>query len=162
MYLVYSALAGLLAFFAVHVVLWRTCPRCRSIPTLVLISLLVAAALIGIARIWNIAALDCLLLAQFHVFVTFVYIAAYCSVEEQSPTLAILKLAHCASDRGITETDISSVINDDFIIERRLRPLLQGKFVENQGEQLVLTPKGKLLAWVYHVFRAGTGAKIGG
>jgi len=162
MYLVYYAMAGLLAFFGVHVVIWRNRPRWRSIPTLVLMSLSVLASAIAIALILNVSFLDCFLLAQFHVFVSFGYIAFYNAIELESPTLAILKLAYRAGNRGVTEADISGVISDDFVAERRLDPLIQGGFIVKQGVDLALTPKGSLLAGVYHIFRVGTGAKIGG
>ena len=163
MHLVIIAFALIGFFLVAHVVFWRFYPRLRSISTLVVISTGVLAVGIGIGaavQVWN-TIWDVLLVAQFHIFVTFAYIIGYSGVEQESPSLVILKLASQASGGGVDESDIKGLINDDFFLKQRLAPIISSGMIERQGKMLILTKKGRLLAYIFHIFRKSAGAQVG-
>jgi hypothetical protein len=157
------SLALVLAFLLVHVLIWRLFPDRRSIGVLVGLSL--AVLILGVT-FWEIISARCnlgeaLLMVQFHIFATLAYIVGYSGVEEESPSLMILKLASRAGSRGIAKSEIEDLINNNFILERRLGPMKTAGLIIQEGESLILSPKGQILSSAFSIFRSISNTDLG-
>jgi hypothetical protein len=164
-----TAIGMLLVFLLLHVVIWRLLPRARCLSTLVLLSICILLGTAGLA--WVVPEIRCcfptstgerLLLIQFHVFMTLGYTVGYSGIEQQSPSLMILQKVEEAGEAGLSVKALESLVDDGFLVERRIGPLVDARMVELRDADLVLLPRGKLLAGVFHMFRWCTGSVRGG
>lgn len=153
----------LLFFFLIHVLLFRFVPVLRKTFVLVLLSFVVFGIGVGLGPLvplWNTlfpkSLSEILLLLQFHIFMTFTYIICYSAIEQQSPSLMIIKRVHAAGINGSSVEAIKALVDDKFLIEQRIDPIVQSKMATRSGDDLILLPRGKLLSTIFSVYRGYT------
>jgi len=158
----------LLVFFLIHVILFRFIPVLRKTFALVFLSFVIfgiGAGLGPFMPLWNNifpkSVSEILLLLQFHIFMTFTYIICYSAIEQQSPSLMIIKRVHAAGRSGISVEAIKSLVDDKFLVEQRIDPIVQSKMATRSGDDLILLPRGKLLSTIFSVYREYTNKSKG-
>jgi hypothetical protein len=164
----FVSLGLLTMFFLAHVAVWRLIPALRGFYTLVFLALLSLTAGLVFGRsipIWRelLPATfgENLLLIQLHIFVTLGYTVLYSGIEEQSPSLMILKQVSATGAEGMSGEAIAGLVDDAFLTEQRIEPLLRARMIKHVGDDLILLPRGRVLAGVFHFFRLCTKASKG-
>lgn len=143
-------LTAFLAAYLLHVVVWLFRVPSSPFPAMLV---LFAAAWLAVAALgaflpafpaaWRPAGLwQWLAAAVFHAACSLSYIIVYSALEQDSPTITIVKHTDLAGTRGCAPGDYKKVITDDLIIHSRLRAMLEGRLAERRGDRLYLAPKG--------------------
>lgn len=157
------SLSMLFVFFLLHVILFRYFQGLRKTLVLVVLSFIVLGIGVGLGPyipLWrNLlpeSFLEILLLLQFHLFMTLTYIICYSAIEQQSPSIMIIKKVHAAGDSGSSVESIEHLVDDTFLAEQRIEPLIRSGMTARSGENLILLSKGRVLSEIFHIFRVST------
>lgn len=89
------------------------------------------------------------------------YVQSYPTCQALSPSLQILLLIGSAGSTGLGETEIRERFGSKALLGDRIRDLLQSALVRSRGEQLEITPKGRLLLFPGILLRKGLGLPLG-
>jgi len=159
--------------FFVHLVIWRiSLPRRQ---TRALQYLFFGALFIMLPAIWEVLCVVPSLrylvpvrVAEYlHIFVfstslILAYIITYSAIEADSPSLLIVREVADAGRDGLKEEKLKAELNNDFLIEPRLRDLIVDKMVYVHGDKYRLTSKGFLIAKIFVLSRKLLNAPKGG
>ncbi|MEX1049870.1 MAG: hypothetical protein WED15_10100 [Akkermansiaceae bacterium] len=77
------------------------------------------------------------------------YIAVYSAIEDDSPSMAMVKMAWQAGGRGCTEADFRTVMNDHLFLDQRIEAMKRDGWVVQSGDAIVLTPLGRIWGTVF-------------
>ncbi len=81
------------------------------------------------------------------------YIITYSAIEVDSPSLVIiLKIAEMKKE-GLPVNAIESILTDDILVKPRIADLLTDKMAYLNGDKLMLSPKGALMAKMFNFYR---------
>jgi hypothetical protein len=143
-------LASFLAAFLLHLLVWFI--RVPANPFLAMLVWFAAvwvgiaglcAFLPGIPATWRPdGPWQWLAAALFHASGSLSYIILYSALEQDSPTITIVKFTDQAGPSGCAPDDYQQVITDDLIIHSRLRAMLDSQLARRHGDRLFLTRKG--------------------
>jgi len=160
---------GLLAFaFAVHWSVWRVrIPKRQTLALLVIffsvlfLGLLASQVTQGLP--WTPSGLvEVLHVALFHTAVTLSYIVLYSAIEEDSPTLKLVRFVEQAGDEGRHPDELYGVITDELIVGSRLDAMTRDGMITKDGEMCRLTPKGRGTAQLFRTTATLMGLRKGG
>jgi hypothetical protein len=162
-------LALIITALIVHLAWWRIRVPYRQIPMLLLIfmsALPLSAALAYVAPAIA-AAVPGTAAEWFHVGLVYVpvslaYIATYSAVEEDSPSLRIVRFVAQAGVSGRSRDDLTTILNDDVLVGSRLRAMVRDGLVVEEGGRYALTSRGRKLARVFTVSSAWLGIRAAG
>lgn len=155
--------------FVVHVVWWRIRVPHKQIPTLLLIflSAFPASAVVGfivpaLAGAMPVTIGEWLHVAVVYVPVSLAYVATYSAVEEDSPSLRIVRFVADAGAFGRSRDDLSTILNDDVLVGSRLRAMVRDGLVVESGGRYALTSRGLTLARVFTLSSRWLGIRAAG
>ena len=97
-----------------------------------------------------------------HLSVTLAYLFTYSAIEADSPSLVMISKIAEAGPNGLSVSDFWQFMNDDVLIEPRLRDLVLDKMAEFDGGRYRLTTKGRQLALFFAFYRGLIRAGKGG
>lgn len=147
--------ASLLAAFVVQVILVRWLqPRNHAAVIVAVFGAFSMAALVMFVKfgaghsglsIWADAARLALLLGSL----SLAYIAVYSAIEDDSPSMAMVKMAWQAGDEGCVESDFRAVMDDRHFLDQRIEAMKRDGWVLQSGDEIVLTPLGRLWGTVF-------------
>lgn len=152
-----------------HLAWWRIRVPSRQLPMLLLIFLgaLPLSAVVGLAVPSLIGAMPSTAVEWLHVAVVYVpvslaYIATYTAVEEDSPSLRIVRYVADAGAAGRSRDDLSSILNDDVLLGSRFEAMVRDGLVVESGGRYALTARGKRVARLFTVTFALLGIRAAG
>ena len=147
--------ATLISAFVVQVVLVRWLrPRNHAAVIVAVFGAFSVAALVlfvkvvsdvGGPSLWADAARLALLLGSL----SLAYIAVYSAIEDDSPSMAMVKMAWQAGDQGCVEADFRAVMDDRLFLDQRIEAMKRDGWVLQEGDEIVLTPLGRLWGTVF-------------
>ena len=111
-----------------------------------------------VVPVWADVARLALLLAS----ISLAYIAVYSAIEDDSPSMAMVKMAWQAGDKGCAESDFRAVMDDRLFLDRRIDAMERDGWVDRSGGNLILTPLGRLWATVFFKAQLVLGMDEGG
>lgn len=162
-----------LAAFALHLLAWRV--RLPERHTRVILAIFfgtLAVALLLLPRIaarWPALGIPCpvpgasyVAIAGFVTAVTLAYMITYTVVEVDSPSLVMALAIHRAGPSGLPEAEFDRTMNDDLLVEPRIRDMVRDGLVREEGGLYRLTPKGDRMARLFILHRRLLGAGKGG
>ena len=145
-----TAFGLLFASFAVHVVLWRVrVPRSQS--SALLLIFLIVPVTIG-AAMWTgarfqmtpaISGWHWVGIFVFQAGATLSYLVIYTGIEEESPSLVIIRALGRA---GCARSELAALVTEERFVQPRLRSLGSGGFVDLADGGRRLTRKGQQTA----------------
>jgi hypothetical protein len=168
MLILFLALCLVCTAFAIHVVIWRIRRPLNSALALLLIFALNLCFGLVILGLWTPASLSVRAWPDFGgiaiVYFAFMtaYITTYPAIEVDSPTLRLVNALAQAGSRGISHSEVHSLIGGDLAIKPRIRDLLSEYLVVINGDRLILSAKGRLIARTFYAYRRVTGRELGG
>jgi hypothetical protein len=74
--------------------------------------------------------------------ITLAHIATYSAIEDDSPSMAMVKMAWDAGHHGCSEKDFSQVMGDDLFLAKRIDAMRRDGWIECRKDQISLTPLG--------------------
>lgn len=99
---------------------------------------------------WTALLCDTGRLAMFAVALTLAYIALYAAVEDDSPSMAMVKFASQAGEAGRGKDDFRIILDEDLLFGERVAAMKRdGWLVETDGGGCMLTPRGRLIGSLY-------------
>jgi hypothetical protein len=98
---------------------------------------------------------------EIHIALSLAYIVIYSALEQDSPSLTILKYLAEAGNGGRSRQDLHAMIGDEFI-DSRLVALRNGGMLLCANSHYQLTLRGKRWAWLFARFRKLYGLPLGG
>lgn len=168
MHLALFSAALFLFAFAVHWLIWRIRIPRRQTPALLLV--FVGTLPVGLIAIIVVPALHApvtsgpalVLVSLFHISAAFVYIILYSALEEQSPTLSLVKFVADARQAGRTRAELHAHLEAIQTLQSRLEAMLRdGLICETEGVYR-LTSKGQSWARVFRWWRGVLNIGVGG
>lgn len=135
--------------FLVHWLLWQFRVPANAITSLLSVFFLVLVAGFAATRyvpflsafspcnVW-----EYLHVTLFHVSLTLGYIIVYSAIEEDSPSTTMVKFTALAGDSGRSRSEFNLIVNNDLLIEARLRAMVQGGLAVRNFGRIQLTPQG--------------------
>lgn len=100
--------------------------------------------------------------AVVYVPVSLAYIASYSAVEEDSPSLRIVRYVADAGASGRSRDDLSSILNNDVLLGSRFEAMVRDGLVVESGGRYALTRRGKRLARLFTVTFGFLGIRAAG
>jgi hypothetical protein len=97
-----------------------------------------------------------------YVPVSLAYVATYSAIEEDSPSLKIVRFVAEAGQAGRTRADLKSILNDDVLLGSRLQAMVRDQLVVENGGTYALTNRGRVLARVFSRASACLGIQAAG
>jgi hypothetical protein len=155
--------------FLVHVVWWRIRLPTRQLTTLLLLflgTLFVAVLVAAVDRApadgfpSNVA--EWLHVGIVYVPVSLAYVATYSAIEEDSPSLRIVRFVAESGDFGRSREDLLVVLNDDVLVGSRMQAMVRDGLIVDAGGSFTLTARGRVLARVFSVSSAWLGIRSAG
>lgn len=104
---------------------------------------------------------EMLQVALFHTSMSLAYIVTYSALEEQSPTLAIVRFIVEAGTTGRSRDDLRTIINDDTLIHARISAAVRDGLVSERDAALELSSKGRRVARMFALYRGVLGTEKG-
>lgn len=93
--------------------------------------------------------------------ITLAHIATYSAIEDDSPSMAIVKMAWDAGESGCSGSELSEVMGDDLFLTNRIHAMKRDGWINADRDRVTLTPLGKtwatLFANVQYVLRMDEG-----
>jgi hypothetical protein len=77
------------------------------------------------------------------------YVAVYSAIEDDSPSMALVKMAWQAGGRGCSEEQFRAVMDDRLFLDQRIEAMRRDGWVVKSGDGIVLTPLGRLWGTVF-------------
>ncbi len=166
-------LAATAAAIIIHLVWWRISLPARQTKALLAIFLLTILATVSLgacvswlAPSWQpycpVGLWQYLHMAEVVLALALAYIVTYSALEADSPSLVLALAIHAKGDQGLALGDMGRIMDDDHLIRPRVEDLLMDKMATYQGDHLVLTRKGKNLAWLFTFYRRLLNKGMGG
>lgn len=81
--------------------------------------------------------------------ITLAHIATYSAIEDDSPSMAIVKMVWDAGERGCSESELSEVMGDDLFLTNRIHAMKRDGWINADRDRLTLTPLGKTWATLF-------------
>lgn len=148
---------------ALHIFIWRAFPKRAGLVQLALIFVLGPTLMVGILvlvsiltsgafprldwTLWGVAAL-------LHFALSAVYLNLYTLVAGFSPSIGILERVDKSMPRGLTRSELAPPwFNDKNLSGARRENLLATGFIFETGGMLHLSPRGRLIARCFLLFR---------
>ena len=168
MQIVFYALGLLGCAFAAHLVIWRVAmPRHHTRALLMIFFGVVAAGLVaslmpmlagyGPRSVW-----DFVVVLSFFSSVALAYIAFYSAIEEDSPSLALVKAVARSGERGVGREGCHEVIGDDFLVNQRLELMVRDGMLRREGDQYYLSRRGERMLTIFEMSARLFGLPKGG
>lgn len=79
---------------------------------------------------------------------------------DRSVSVHIVKLLYLAPGRRMTEQELFSLYTHDDMLEKRFNDCLATGIIRREGDQLLLTPHGARIAWLYMTVGEGLGMRL--
>jgi hypothetical protein len=98
----------------------------------------------------------------YYVSLTLAYVITYSAVEADSPSLIIIMRISESGTKGLSHKGLQALINDEILVEARLRDLLTDKMAELTDGKYRLRAKGVVMAQLFRFYRNIMGANKGG
>jgi hypothetical protein len=148
-----------LAFFVVallsHLVLWYVSLPKRHTTTLLL--LFGGAYITGFLVLFrspfrNVIPIDLCelcILTVFYLALSLFYVCFYSIIEEDSPSLEIVRIINEAGSEGVDKRQVDEHFQTGNIINARLRAGVSGGLISKKGGNYVLTSKGRVFAHLF-------------
>jgi hypothetical protein len=155
--------------FAVHWLIWRI--RIPRRQTLALLLIFLGSLLLGL---WVLALMPelhapvrsgpaaFLQVSQFHVAMALVYIVVYTALEEQSPTLSLVKFVAEARESGRSWAELVAHLEAIQTLQSRLEAMLRDGLLSEEDGVYRLTGKGRSWARVFRWWRGALNMNVGG
>jgi len=138
--------------FVVHLIWWRIQPPAKQLPVLLGIFLLALPVTAGIGLVVQGSAFVPTKASEwFQVLVVCVpvalaYVATYSAVEEDSPSLRIVKYVRESGAGGRSREDLNGILDDDVILGSRFAAMMRDGLIYDGSGGYALTPLGRRLA----------------
>lgn len=94
---------------------------------------------------WTDAARLALLLGSL----SLAYIAVYSAIEDDSPSMAMVKMAWQAGECGCVEEDFRAVMDDRLFLDQRIEAMKRDGWIVQSADEIVLTPLGRLWGTIF-------------
>lgn len=171
--------AGLTVFFiclCIHVAVWRTrYPKNRPVALVLIFIVLPAIAVAILATLNNLYVLtsfdgkavwmptvELAGVYLLHFSISAAYIMSYPAVEAVSPSLMLTLIIGCSNETGVTKEELVSTFDGKFLLEPRIKDLVDADMVTEVKGLLSLTRRGKRFVMPFIVLRRMLGLPIGG
>jgi len=79
---------------------------------------------------------------------------------DRSVSVHIVKLLYLAPNQRMTEKELFDVYTHGDMLEKRFNDCLATGIIKREGEELVLTPHGARIAWLYMTVGEGLGMRL--
>lgn len=79
---------------------------------------------------------------------------------DRSVSVHIVKLLYLAPNQRMTENELFSLYTHGDMLEKRFADCLSTGIIKREGDQLVLTPHGARIAWLYMTVGEGLGMRL--
>lgn len=89
----------------------------------------------------------------FYISVNLAYMVTYSALEADSPSLVMIMTIAKAGETGLDKRAFEEKINDDILIMPRLNDILSEKLAYLDNGIYRLTPKGRLIAYIFIAYR---------
>lgn len=96
---------------------------------------------------------EILQLFLLHSSLTLAYIISYSAVEVDSPSLYMVLTIEKAASSGLNKEKLYALMNDAYLVEPRIKDLVEDKMISNERGVYKLTPKGVMLANLFITVR---------
>jgi hypothetical protein len=155
--------------FVIHLIVWRVRLPVRQ--TLWLLVIFLGALLAGLAAGLSVSLLrpyapatffECLHVVLFHVPLTLAYVAGYSLLEDDSPSVAIVKYVAAAGHRGRAREEFRNIIRHESLVKLRLEAMVRDRLIVQDLACYRLTAKGTLLVRVFMAAQNVLGLPTGG
>ncbi len=113
------------------------------------------------ASLWPHSLAEVFQVALFHLSMSLSYIVTYSALEEESPTLAIVKYVAAAGPTGRSREDLRQIINDETVVGSRITAAVRDGLVSEHARALELTDKGRRVARMFGLYRGVLGTEKG-
>jgi hypothetical protein len=154
--------------FVVHLVIWRVAmPRQHTRALLVIFFVVLAVGCLapltsflgryGPGNVW-----DYMAVVFFFGSGSLAYIAFYSAIEEDSPSLALVKAVAETGDEGMGREKCHEVIGDDFLVNRRLEVMVRDGMLRREGDRYYLGRKGEQMFCIFEASARFFGLPRGG
>lgn len=152
-----------IAFFVIallsHIVLWHVCLPKRHTTTLLL--LFGGAYITGLLVLFSSPFHDSIpanlcelcILTIFYLALSLFYVCFYSIIEEDSPSLEIVRIINEAGLKGVDKIQLDEHFQTGNIVNARLRAGMRGDLISIKDGNYILTSKGRVLA---HLFTTAT------
>ena len=78
------------------------------------------------------------------------YIAVYSAIEDDSPSMAMVKMAWQAGHKGCAESDFRAVMDDQLFLDQRLEAMKRDGWIGELAGEVFLTPLGRFWASLFY------------
>lgn len=140
-----AGLSSAVVVFIAHVALWRMRPGKFQTSFLILFFLMgsTVAAFLGylLSMSWIALAHTILL----YLVLGAGYVLVYQGIEEESPTLKIIRNVAAARERGVLPRDLLGLFSEETLVLKRIDYLVETKMITRNGVILKLMPAGESL-----------------
>jgi hypothetical protein len=79
---------------------------------------------------------------------------------DRSVSVHIVKLLYLAPNHRMTEAELFGLYTHGDVLEKRFTDCLATGIIKREGEELVLTPQGARIAWLYMTVGEGLGMRL--
>ncbi len=79
---------------------------------------------------------------------------------DRSVSVHIVKLLYLAPDQRMSETELFNLYTHGDMLEKRFADCLATGIIKREGDELVLTPHGARIAWLYMAVGEGLGMRL--
>lgn len=146
---------GLFGFcLATHVILWRFYrPRHHVLALMTLFFIGGLILLWGVrAAFDSLSGADGVAIALLHIALSCGYIQLYPASQAQSPSVTILIAVKKSMPRGMSESEIGSLLNPEMTFHDRIEDLVAAGLIRDGNEKLALTDRGRafILPFIYY------------
>lgn len=159
---------GGVVFLPLHIVAVRARGGAMLITTLnavIAVSTLVAVAFGWLVLRDRFSSPDAAVLACVAGALTFAAYAGLYSLllpssVDRSVSVHIVKLLYLAPQKRMTEEELLALYTHDDMLLKRFNDCIETGIIRREGDQLVLTPHGARIAWLYMVVGEGLGMRL--
>ncbi len=160
-----TALVTLGCAFAVHVVWWRTSRPKADLPAMLGLFLIAPGILYLVVAMTGalgvLSPVECAAAFVLHAALASAYVQTYPAAQAQSPTLVIL-LAIGAAPAGLDRSALVARLDASGLVRARVEDLERNALLRRDGDRIVLTLPGLVLARAFVVYRSFVGLRPGG
>lgn len=158
------------ACFLLHVLLWKLWLPRRQLPTLLALLLVVFPALLlgltfAVPQLRDVAPADApgwVTVGLFHLAFSLGYGVTYTALEEDSPSLCLLRYVARAGDAGRSTAETKAFLLQGNMVGKRLEAAQTGDLLVEREGRYHLTPRGERLAAGFLLAQRLLGLPTGG
>ncbi len=169
MQLVLFATGLFLTAFIIHLIVWRIrLPQKHTFTLLIIflgilfISPLILQLIPSLISYQPRSLSEWFHVSLFHIALTLGYIVTYSAIEEDSPSLCLIRYVADAGTGGRTDEEVRNFLSQVPIIEMRIQASLRDNLMIKQDDKYQLTEKGRRLALVFKFTQDILGMRTGG